>query len=159
MPPTDPQMIQPPPTLKDRLPRRSLDPHMLDRAEQALQDLAGGYITQMGEEISETARVVKTAREPATDMASALRTVTMAAHGIKGHGRSLGYPLLGEIMGSLDAFLRDRREFDARGFKVVDAHVGAARTVVASDIKGSGGDVGGQLMDALNTLVAGAPPA
>jgi hypothetical protein len=127
MPATDPQMIQPPPALKDRLPSRSLDPHMLDRAEEALQELAGGYITQMGEEISEMARVVKTAREPGTDMASALRTVTMAAHGIKGHGRSLGYPLLGEIMGSLDAFLRDRRELDARGFKVVDARVGAAR--------------------------------
>jgi len=34
-----------------------------------------------------------------------------------------------------------------------------ARTVVAGDIKGSGGDVGGQLLDALNTLVAGAPLA
>ena len=62
-----PQMIQPPPTLKDRLPMRSVDPHMLDRAEQALQELVGGYITQMGEEISEMARVVKTAREPGTD--------------------------------------------------------------------------------------------
>jgi hypothetical protein len=92
-------MIQPLPTLKDRLPRQSVGLHMLDRAEQALQDLAGGYITQIGEEISERARVVKTGREPGTDMASALRTVTMAVDGIKGHGRSLGYPFLGEIMG------------------------------------------------------------
>jgi hypothetical protein len=51
----------------------------------------------------------------------------------------------------LNAFLRDRCE--------LDAHVGAVQTVVASDIKGSGGDVGGQLMDALNTLVIGTPPA
>ena len=128
---------------------------MLDRAEQALLALADDYISRMGGEIAEIARVVDSVREPGADVAAALRTITMSAHGIKGHGRSLGYPLLGEIMGSLDAFLRDRGELDARGFKVVDAHVGAARTVVTGDIKGGGGEVGAELMEALNTLVAG----
>ena len=133
-------------------------PRILSSASRSKPKLPTQALPSASTTISPVDRVVKIAREPGADMASALRTVTMAAHGIKGHGRSLGYPLLGEIMGSLDAFLRDRRELDARGFNVVDAHVGAARTVVAGDIKGSGGDVGGQLMDALNTLVAGRHP-
>ncbi len=85
------------------------------------------------------------------DDAAARRTLTDAAHDLKGQGATFGYPLAGRVAGLLCRYLEGTSPVDPA---VVGAHLEALEQIVRHRIAGAGGPLGQDLLCRLESLVA-----
>ena len=74
------------------------------------------------------------------------------AHDMKGQGSTFGYNLLTEIAGSLCDFIRRLTELSDADLVVVRHHVSALGVVLEKRIKGTGGELGQQIIARLRQL-------
>ena len=74
------------------------------------------------------------------------------AHDMKGQGSTFGYNLLTEIAGSLCDFIRRRTDPSDADLVLVGHHVNALNVVLEKRIKGSGGELGQQIIARLRQL-------
>ena len=126
---------------------------VLARAQAAVADLAKTYAPNTIADIESCAGLLKTARERPEQRAAAIKDLYGIAHNIKGQGSSFGYPLVTRIGHSLCTLVRQEREFSDADLGIVQAHLDALRLILAKDIKGEGGEVGGKLAARLETMV------
>ena len=75
------------------------------------------------------------------------------AHDLKGQGGTFGYPLVTVIADSLYNFSRPREIFGDEQVALVRAHLDAIRTVVHQRIKGDGGEIGRELVLAMQMAI------
>ena len=75
------------------------------------------------------------------------------AHELKGQGGTFGYPLVTVIADSLDKFTRPRETFEDELVELVRAHLDAIRTIIHQRIKGDGGELGKELVIAMQKAV------
>ncbi len=78
--------------------------------------------------------------------------IFQVAHDMKGQGSTFGYNLLTEIAGSLCDFLRRLTDPTDADLVVVRHHVSALNVVLEQRIKGSGGELGQQIIARLRQL-------
>ena len=78
--------------------------------------------------------------------------IFQVAHDMKGQGSTFGYNLLTEIAGSLCDFLRRLTDPSDADLVVVRHHVNALNVVLEQRIKGSGGELGEQVIARLRQL-------
>ncbi len=78
--------------------------------------------------------------------------IFQVAHDMKGQGSTFGYNLLTEIAGSLCDFIRRLTEPSDAVLVLVRHHVSALNVVLEKRIKGSGGELGQQIIARLRQL-------
>ncbi|MBM3517705.1 MAG: hypothetical protein FJX56_07455 [Alphaproteobacteria bacterium] len=134
-------------------PPRPLDPTIFERADAEAATLTPDYLSSVSNSLEGMGRNLARLRSGGGGDPDTLKALFRGAHDIKGHAGSFNYPLLGEVMGSLCHYLRDRPAIDARGVKIVETHMRAAHLVVSRDIKGMGGAKGPELLAELAQLL------
>jgi chemotaxis protein histidine kinase CheA len=131
-----------PPSLKKAVvrigPGSEIDFSAVARAEAALAAASSEFGEWMREEV-ERIEAARLAFERAPDDAKARDTLFRAAHDIRGHGQTLGYPLAGAIADGLCDFMERMPAFEPPHRALVEAHIDAIRAVVRGGVK-DGGD-------------------
>lgn len=131
---------------EDEAERHSFDAAVAN-AQAAVAGLADKYIGWVNDDLKRLDAAIA-AVSGAQDEAG-LRTVYDVAHDIKGQGSTFGYGLVTEIAHLLCRYVDEAAQREQLDRTVIDAHVTALRTVVDNRIRGSAGDLGREILDAL----------
>jgi chemotaxis protein histidine kinase CheA len=134
------EIFMPPNVLKAKMGNGSLDLSAVDRAEQALEDLKGEFGAWMGQEVS---RLVEAGAAYAKQRdAEKLCDLHRAAHDLKGHGATLGFPLVSRVAASLSTLTDDTAYGLPLPSDLIDAHIDAIQVFVREDIRDPSNQVG-----------------
>lgn len=130
-----------------------IDPNILRRAEQAIDELQGDYASWAQKDIDGLREAVLSAQQDPTALDQAIPEIYKRALDLKGQGGGFGYDLITSIGDLLTKFMEARSEVSHRDFVIICAHIDALQAVVREDIKGDGGKIGIQIVDGLSQLV------
>ena len=130
---------------------------LLAAAEEEVGKLAASYTEWVEKDVRRLSETLAAAKSDAANRKKHLEDLFLVAHDMKGQGGSFGYDLVTRIGNSLCRFLEkadvaDEAAFD-KAYRVMEAHVGALKVVVAQHVKGDGGDIGRQLVAGLQKAV------
>lgn len=129
-------------------PREAAKFDPVKAAEQALDRLSVQFDSWMGNEIVELADALKALKpDPANGELQA--TLFQAAHNIRGQGQTLGYPLVGQVAGSLCRLIDGLPSPDKLPLPLVEQHVEAIRAMVAEDARDGDNKIGTALFNKL----------
>jgi hypothetical protein len=132
---------------------------MVRRAELAVAEFASSYTEWIKRDLEVMRRAFEAMHTGATPARPYLVCLYDVAHNVKGHGTSLGYPLMTSIGELLCRFLRRREVVGKAGLAAVKAHLDAMDLVVRCRLQGDGGAQGEQLVAGLEAIVQKAEQA
>lgn len=126
----------------------SLDPDVLDRAEQAVAALSGQYRDWAAGGLDQLRLGMTQMRTDGQDCPVILRRMYGIAHDMKGQASTFGYPLLARIAQGLCRLLDEPNTPPpgVHGLEQMDILIGAIATVLDNELKGDGGAHGQSLM-------------
>jgi chemotaxis protein histidine kinase CheA len=152
----DHEVIVPKKNLKSFARKLSADDNGLDfeaieRAEAALHELSPEFDGWM---VTECDRLEASRKALSTGGLSKGSTQVMfrAAHDIKGEGATFGFPLAGEIAGSLCRLIFHTPKPSSLPLDLIDRHVAAIRAVVRENVRGADDATACEVLDRLRTL-------
>ncbi|MCE2510881.1 MAG: Hpt domain-containing protein [Alphaproteobacteria bacterium] len=112
-----------------------MDAEILKRAEKAVEQLRKTYPEWVLSDVDRMASILEEAKTLSGEAQERrLEEIFSFAHNIKGQGTSFGYPLMTEIGESLCHFLRTPKKIDDEGFRLIEHHILAMRTVIRNRI-------------------------
>jgi HPt (histidine-containing phosphotransfer) domain-containing protein len=142
----------------DHLARKAggfvVDPAQLEDIDDALASLGDRYAELTRGDLDALIEAWHRLQSLAGD-AEAQDTVHRIAHGFKGNGTSVGYPLVTAVADSLCRLINSEAVARPRGQRALGAHIDALAAVLSLELRGDGGTLGQQLMAELTTLVDG----
>ena len=147
------KVIKPPTSLNDKVGvdgPGAVDLKAIERAEQAIANLAGDYLEWVEEDlerIQNAANALKTAT--ADEMASGLNDVFQISHDMKGQGGSFGYQLMTSIGDMLCGLVEERTEATPDLIEAIQVHISTMKLVIAERMEGDGGMGGRTLLEGL----------
>jgi chemotaxis protein histidine kinase CheA len=135
----DHEVIVPPNKLKKAVqklrPGTKIEFDPVARAEAALAELAGDFVVWMENEcqrLDDARNVIK-----ASGMTPGNKDVLFrAAHDIKGHAATFGYPLVAPVADSLCRLIEHTPDFARLPQRLIDQHVDAVRAVTHKNTRG-----------------------
>lgn len=130
----------------------SIDPEILDRAEQAVAALSEDYADWAQQDIDGLRQAVALARANPANVRTSIAHIYRHSLDLKGQGGGFGYHLITEIGDLLTKFMEGRTSITKVEFEIIDAHVDAIQAVLRDGIKGDGGAVGAQIVAGLREL-------
>lgn len=150
-----PQTIMPPnPLIKAKSGSGpvAMDPEVLDRAEQAVEQLSGEYLDWAQQDIDGLRQAVALARANQANAETAIANIYRRALDMKGQGGGFGYDLITKVGDLLTKFMDGRESISGRDFRIIEAHIDALEVVLRDRIKGGGGALGTEIVEGLCTL-------
>ncbi len=131
----------------------TIDPAVLRKAEQVVDDLQGDYSAWAQTDIDALRDAVLAAKGDPKALRQSISEIYTHALDLKGQGAGFGYDLITSIGDLLTKFMEDRNNVSSRDFEIICAHIDAIQAVIREDIKGDGGKVGVGIVDGLSELV------
>lgn len=116
-------------------------------AQAAVAGLSDKYIGWVNDDLQRLDAAI--ARLDRTQDAATLRAIYDVSHDIKGQGSTFGYGLVTEIAHRLCRYVDSAAQRKKIDRTVIDAHVTALRTVVDNRIQGHAGELGAEILRAL----------
>lgn len=134
---TSVEMIDPPNTLKDKVPTKgtgSPDFTPVERAEKALDLMSVEFDDWLAEEVEKLliARNLVTADGLNNDT---FEKLYMASHDLKGQGETYGYPLITQVCASLCKLLDTAPQHSDIPADIIDHHVNTVRNMMKMKMK------------------------
>ena len=118
----------------------------IERAEKAVLLLSNTYIDVARGQVVELVVRMNKIRENPSDCAGPMMELSMICREIKGQARSCGYDLLTQVADSLYDFVSKHKKLNRRETEFIDAHIGVMQHVVAHNLRGTGGEIGKELL-------------
>ncbi|MGJ3230535.1 MAG: Hpt domain-containing protein [Oceanicaulis sp.] len=148
------EIINPPNMLKVKVGGKlpTADQAMIQRAENALNNLKTEFGDWLGEEVAKLEEYLKACKAQglAGDMGEMLFT---CAHDLRGLGTTYEFPIITRIAASLSKLIETPQQRAHVPMALVEAHVGAIRAAVLQNIRDDRDPIGAQLADELETRV------
>lgn len=131
----------------------AIDPAAIAKAEAALKNLAGNFDKWLADEI---AKLAQARADAGTEgfAPTAVQTLYLRAHDLKGLGTTYGFPIVTRIAGSLCKLIDDQAKRGADHVDLIDAHIDAIKAAVRDDIKADDHPVGRVLVEELERQAA-----
>ncbi len=151
-------IIRPPDTLKSKVREGgpgSVDMEALERAEQVIVNLTDDYLEWVKDDLTKFQVALDTLVAAASkERKAAAESIFQISHDVKGQGGSFGYDLMTIVGNSLCRFIEMiGDEVTGTHIKVIKVHIDTMNLVIAQNIQGDGGAVGGKLLDGLEAVV------
>jgi hypothetical protein len=147
-PETAREIIDPPTTLKDHIRRTpggdSLDMSVVIKAETALEKISSDFPDWMAKEIEALRSLRDEFRVKGLDDESA-REFFLHLHNVRGQAATLGFPLVGQIAGSLCEVVQNVPAKDIPK-EVIENHVDAIFAIVNEKATGTGNAIARKLV-------------
>lgn len=126
---------------------------LVQQAQEELQMQEAVFITWANDDIMELQRAFKLLDRDVQDLAARERMV-QAAYGIKSQAGMFGYDLGTQVAGSLVEYLERHEQLDREQLTVLRKHIDTMAVIFQQKIKDAGREVGADLLDSLQKLVA-----
>lgn len=146
--------------LRDKLGPNALrgqidfDPLVIQAAEERIQELVGDYATWVRNYLESMDESYNALRKDAADPKHHILNINQIAHELRGQGGIFDYPLITAFGKSLyEATMDTKARITENRLKLVEAHIDAIRLVFTKKIRGKGGEVGGALLQDIETAV------
>ncbi len=156
MPSDDPEIINPPTSLKSKVREGgpgAVDLATLERAENVIAGMTDSYIEWVQEDLQKLDAAYKALAEsdaPTKELADA---VFQVAHDIKGQGGSFGYDLMTVIANELCRLIeRHENDYDSSVVDAIKVHVDAMKLVIQNKMQGDGGPNGQALVTGIRQV-------
>jgi hypothetical protein len=148
------QIINPPHMIKHKVSGGGgPSPEMLAKAEAAINKMSEDYPSWAVDDVDRLEQLVKQAQPGVGNGRELMQEAFKLAHDMRGQGGSFGYPLMTRISNSFCRFVEQLNEVDTGSLEICMAHVASMRAVLQNRVKGTGGAVGAQIADGLETAV------
>ncbi|MFP4518434.1 MAG: Hpt domain-containing protein [Oceanicaulis sp.] len=148
------EIINPPNMLKVKVGGKlpAADQAMIQRAENALNNLKTEFGDWLGEEVTKLEEYLKAAKTQGmtSDMGEMLFT---CAHDLRGLGSTYEFPIITRIAASLSKLIETPEQRGEVPLTLVEAHVGAIRAAVNQNIRDESDPIGAQLAEELESRV------
>jgi hypothetical protein len=148
------EIINPPNMLKVKVGGKlpSADQAMIQRAENALDNLKTEFADWLGEEVTKLEEYLKACQDQGLkgEMGEMLFT---CAHDLRGLGSTYEFPIITRIAASLSKLIETPEQREHVPMALVQAHVGAIRAAVNQNIRDDQDPIGAQLAEELETRV------
>lgn len=131
----------------------------LEKAQAALGKMAEDYPDWAAKHLDELIMLAARAVDTPEKRTDVFQEINLMAHDMKGQGGTFGYPLVTMFADSLHKFTRENSGTTDNHVEIVRAHVDAMRAVIKGRIRGSGGEIGKELVDNLHKAIAKYDPA
>ncbi|WP_282605890.1 response regulator [Pelagibius sp. Alg239-R121] len=130
------------------------DPLVIQAAEARIQELVGDYSKWTENYLNTLADCLNKLQKRQEDSRRVLAQINHIAHELRGQGGVFDYPLCTAFGKSLyEATLDVSLAVTGNRLKLIDAHIGAIRTVFNQKITGNGGKVGATLLKEIEAAV------
>ena len=127
------EIFMPPNVLKAKMGNGKMDLSAVERAERALADLQGEFAGWMSQDVN---RLVEAGAAYAKQRdVETLCNIYRAAHDLKGHGTTFGYPLISRIATSLCTLTDDTAYGLPLPPTLIDAHIDAIKVMVRDEVR------------------------
>ncbi|MGE0847779.1 MAG: Hpt domain-containing protein [Flavobacteriaceae bacterium] len=129
----------------------AIDPEALNRAEQAQATLSVQFTHRLTEEISRLGDGFTAAEKSPCDQDTVL-SFFRSAHDLRGQAATLGYPLVGEVAGSICRLIEAMEEGDELPVDLIRHHVDAIRAIAREHVRDATDETGLQLAKELRRV-------
>ncbi len=149
------EFITPPNTLKSKVSvggAGAVDEAALLRAENAIANMTDEYLEWVVQDIARIEKACQDLKSDASEREKNLQGVFQVAHDIKGQGGSFGFDLMTVIGNQVCQIIDKADANDPHIVDVIDVHVDAMKLVVASKLKGTGGQDGELMLAGLRKV-------
>lgn len=126
---------------------------MLANAEKAIDEMSQQYPTWALDDVNTLDEIVQATEPGAGKGRERMERAFKLAHDMRGQGGSFGYPLITRIANSFCRFVESLDDVDEGAIEICAAHVKSMRAVLQNKVKGTGGPIGAQIADGLETAV------
>lgn len=148
------QIIRPPNTIKTKVSGSGgPSQEMLAKAEAAISKMSEDYPEWAMNDVERLDILIKQAKPGVGSGKELMEAAFKLAHDMRGQGGSFGYPLMTRIANSLCRFVEELKAVDEGALQICMAHVKSMRAVLQSKVKGTGGEIGAQIAEGLETAV------
>ena len=131
-----------------------MDPNTLERAEAVIAGLADQYLDWVQDDLVRMEAAFAKLAAATGDRKAEMDGVFQIAHDMKGQGGSFDYNLVTIIGNDLCRFIEKSEAIGPQQVGVVRLHIDTMKLVIASQMKGDGGDEGAKLLKGLELVVA-----
>jgi hypothetical protein len=148
------QIVHPPNLLKSKVSGSGpISQEMLNRAETALDGLAAQFDALMDGEIKKLGELHHLGVREEARRADLAKHIFEIAHDLRGQAGTFDYPLITRVGSSLCHFTDGLTYCDEQALTVIRLHIDAMQAIVASSLRGDGGDVGQAIASGLEKAV------
>ena len=147
------EIFMPPNVLKAKMGNGKLDLSAVQRAEKALANLQGEFAGWMSQDVGRLVEAgVAYAKQSDVEK---LCDIYRAAHDLKGHGTTFGFPLISRVAASLCLLTDDTSYGLPLPLSLIDAHIDAIKVIVRDNLKDPSDQTATELAAELEQQVAG----
>ena len=144
-----------PPALKSRVGAGAgIDGELTRRANTAVHQMQVDFLQHVATTVGDFAKQNTLTEKSADDGGEFAAEISRVFRDLEMQGSALGYSLVGDICASLCSYVENLDAPEDLAGKIVGAHTDALRSAVGNSIDGDGGQVGRDLVESLNQLVA-----
>ncbi len=130
------------------------DPEVIEAAEARIQELVGDYAKWTESYLVTLAACLGELQKRRKDSGKILSQINRIAHELRGQGDVFDYPLFTAFGKSLHDATKDvGMAVTGKRLMLIDAHIGAIRTVFNQKITGTGGKIGATLLKEIEVAV------
>ena len=150
------EIINPPNTVKSKVGvggPGAVDISTLERAEEAIADMADQYLDWVQEDLTRIDDAYKVLAAATGDRKEEVDGVFQVAHDMKGQGGSFGYDLITAIGNQLCRLIEKVETIGDAEVGAIRVHIDAMKLVVAQKMKGHGGKAGDQILFGLEKVM------
>jgi len=127
------EIFMPPNILKAKMGSGKMDLSAVERAERALADLQGEFAGWMSQDVN---RLVEAGAAYAKQRdVETLCNIYRAAHDLKGHGTTFGFPLISRVASSLCTLTDDTAYGLPLPPTLIEAHINAIKVMVRDEVR------------------------
>ena len=117
-----------------------------DRMSEDYPDWVQGHIKRLNEHLGHCVKSPDSRHNQ-------FKSLQEIAHDMKGQGGTFGYPLISHFGESLYQFTKPREVYSDDDVEIVKAHIDAMNAVIKGRVKGSGGEIGKELLTSFNAAI------
>jgi chemotaxis protein histidine kinase CheA len=127
------------------------EPDPVEAAERALERLSGDFVGWMQEECGRLDAARRTVKNEQLSQETS-QALFLAAHDIKGDGKTFGFPEVARAANSLCRLIEHSPDLKKIPMSIIDQHVDAIRAIVREHARADIGAIAGALTQKLRTV-------
>lgn len=122
-------------------------------SQQVIDEAAGEFFDDAAEDVEWMHTACGRIEKGGEGDIETMKEIGQRAHRLKGQAETLGFGLVAKVGSSLSNYCQAQRSADETAVIVVRKHVDTLRVAFHQRLEGTGGEVGGELIQSLEKLI------
>lgn len=134
--------------------RKIFTPERIQVAQKAIDDTQSDFVSWAQKDLAELEHAYRTLQqEIGNSSPSSLQKIRKIAFSLKSQSGTFGFQLGSDVADSLYSYI-NQHDIDDENIQVIRKHIDALQVILQQNIQGDGQQIGAELKDNLNKLIA-----